>query len=62
LLKVLHARIPSLGTSYRPDAVWKGDLTRNTPGIFGHYHVAKGKIDPFGFPMNRLAEVAAGTW
>jgi len=57
LLRELRRNIPSLGSSYRPEAEWRGDLNRNTPGIFGHYHVSAGKIDPFGFPMQRLAEV-----
>lgn len=35
---------------------WRGDITPWTPGIWGHLHVAKGKIDPFGFPFVRLTE------
>lgn len=62
MLKVLRRMIPTLGASYRPEAVCRGDLTQSTPGIYGHYHVARGKVDPFGFPMDRLAEVAAGIW
>lgn len=58
-LRVFRREIPTIGGSYRPEAVWRGDLTVNTPGMFGHYHVNAGKIDPFGFPMHRLAEVTA---
>lgn len=60
LLRLFRQAIPTIGADYQPDATWDGDLTGDTPGIWGHYHVSREKIDPFGFPMDRIAEVVGG--
>lgn len=40
----------------RTSLEWLGDLRSWTPGVYGHLHIARGKIDPFGFPFERLTE------
>lgn len=55
LVRVLrhHYHIPA---DTRTGTAWLGDLRSWTPGVYGHLHVARGKIDPFGFPFVRLTE------
>ena len=41
----------------RTEASWEGDLRPDTPGIYGHFHVNPGKIDPFGFPFTLVEKL-----
>ena len=57
LLRVLRQHFPELTAAHRNDLRWYGDIQPTTPGIYGHAQVSARKIDPFGFPFNRLVEV-----
>lgn len=60
LLRSLCNNSPDIEpTQYRTDLEWPGDIDSSTPGIWGHLHINRGKVDPWGFPWHRLAEVRA---
>lgn len=56
LLRVLRQHFPGIANDHRSEARFFEDVAPETPGIFGHLQVTRGKIDPFGFPFERLVE------
>ena len=54
LLRFLTPYYPGLRMGTRLEHRYQADLRPDTPGVYGHYHVNRGKIDPFGFDFQRL--------
>jgi N-acetyl-anhydromuramyl-L-alanine amidase AmpD len=58
LIKMLRLYFSQITLDFRTEFEWVGDIKTNTPGIWGHAHVSPMKVDPFGFPFERLGELA----
>lgn len=54
LIQVLREHFPAVPLVTRTETRWVGDLRPDTPGIWGHLHINRHKIDPFGFPFERI--------
>lgn len=57
LLRVIREHFPMITTSTHLDLRWVGTVQPATPGIWGHCHVSRAKIDPFGFPFGRVNDL-----
>lgn len=57
LLRALRRCIDVLTTDRRDSLRWYPELAPECPGIWAHAQINRQKVDPFGFPLERLSEL-----
>lgn len=60
LIRVLREEISSIGSESSTETKYLNSCNTSTPGVFGHFHINPTKIDPVGFPWERLQRMLKG--
>lgn len=60
LIRVLREEISSIGSDSSTEMNYLGTLNSSTPGVWAHFQINPTKIDPVGFPWERLQRMLKG--